>query len=619
MESAVSTRGVSEDYSSFCELKSIEPMCPSAFGKMFNKVFPQVTVRRLGPRGENFNHYYNLGRKLQPNSPTPTPTKSSPSFPQMLTHRAGPPPTVLRGGAATIPPLLPPPSSSRMLPHLMPFNFTSPMSTLPPFPPLVPISQPVLSAPQSPHYPLWGHATTSLYPQHSPTLQPVAEPPFFPDVRIPRSHLNNNSPMRLELMPRLSRYSEWYLNEFWPFQPINPAALEPDNLKLFVTSDIPVPGRESLGLSSFLAMSVAAFNHGDFEVSREFFHRARSQLGYLFDETSIDIAFVLQPMSIISQWWTGREPSAYYHTLLCEMCGQLNALNSSLLINSLQIHFLIRTYDVKGWKNKIEALGRHPRYSFYPEHWPSNELLVNKLQNQGESWHMMIAELLDVIESLSCCQGNIYKAQALATNRDERHHNGRTEGEGLDGVRDEGEILKKLNEAHQKLVSLNDQVSELSGDPNPMPRCAMTVLKVWIFMVDIEYKAVLDHLEQKPKRGSSQRQDHHTAKSKESQPLRTTSYMKDLKRRNSNKIEEENGWAEKACVSLVNFFSSMELPMRATAISVIHKFIQGPLLDILIDANNLSALNHLLDLVSPLSAVVCINDIRQRIAGFFEP
>jgi hypothetical protein len=70
---------------------------------------------------------------------------------------------------------------------------------------------------------------------------------------------------------------------------------------------------------AFTPISPAAFNNGDFEISREFFNRARSQLGYLFDETSIDIAFVLQPMSIVSHWWTGKDSSAYYHTLLSEM------------------------------------------------------------------------------------------------------------------------------------------------------------------------------------------------------------------------------------------------------------------------------------------------------------
>ncbi len=139
------------------------------------------------------------------------------------------------------------------------------------------------------------------------------------------------------------------------------------------------------------AFTPAAFNNGDFEISREFFNRARSQLGYLFDETSIDIAFVLQPMSIVSHWWTGKDSSAYYHTLLSEMvglpfavpvgrthptddhrqldvgfgwclqCGQLNALNSDLFVSSLQTHFLIKTYDVRDWKKKVEALNKYPR------------------------------------------------------------------------------------------------------------------------------------------------------------------------------------------------------------------------------------------------------------------
>jgi hypothetical protein len=72
-ESAVSTRGVYDDYKGFCEHKAIEVMCPSAFGKLFKKVFPHITVRRLGPRGENFNHYYNLGRKGSSPASTPTP------------------------------------------------------------------------------------------------------------------------------------------------------------------------------------------------------------------------------------------------------------------------------------------------------------------------------------------------------------------------------------------------------------------------------------------------------------------------------------------------------------------------------------------------------------------
>jgi hypothetical protein len=69
---------VYDDYKGFCEHKAIEVMCPSAFGKLFKKVFPHITVRRLGPRGENFNHYYNLGRKGSPSStPTPAPLEES--------------------------------------------------------------------------------------------------------------------------------------------------------------------------------------------------------------------------------------------------------------------------------------------------------------------------------------------------------------------------------------------------------------------------------------------------------------------------------------------------------------------------------------------------------------
>ena len=56
------------------------------------------------------------------------------------------------------------------------------------------------------------------------------------------------------------RYSEWYLVECRPFQPINPAALDLDNLQHFITTDGPLVGRESLALSSFLAMSIGTHN-----------------------------------------------------------------------------------------------------------------------------------------------------------------------------------------------------------------------------------------------------------------------------------------------------------------------------------------------------------------------
>ena len=46
-------------------------------GKLFKKVFPHITVRRLGPRGENFNHYYTLGRKGSSPASTPIPAGSS--------------------------------------------------------------------------------------------------------------------------------------------------------------------------------------------------------------------------------------------------------------------------------------------------------------------------------------------------------------------------------------------------------------------------------------------------------------------------------------------------------------------------------------------------------------
>ena len=128
---------------------------------------------------------------------------------------------------------------------------------------------------------------------------------------------------------------------------------------------------------------VAAFNKGDFEISREFFNRARSQLGYLFDETSIDIAHVLQPMSIVSHWWTGKDSSTYYHTLLSEMVRSLGLAASLLLISSHTLigpHMWNRSTPTV-WPAECSELG--PVRELPSDPFPHQDLRRERLEEEG--------------------------------------------------------------------------------------------------------------------------------------------------------------------------------------------------------------------------------------------
>lgn len=722
-ESAVSTRGVYDDYKGFCEHKAIEVMCPSAFGKLFKKVFPHITVRRLGPRGENFNHYYNLGRKGSSPASTPTPAAlpdeiPPSSFTSLMARGSLAPPPALRGAAGMmgLPPLLPPPNGVVASHHLPPPHVGAlgaggypPFGSFPPpssFQPGATIGHQLqalhhLQSPPQQQYPPLQYPPPPQYLLHNPPpsftqspLLSLGSTGSLPSLSLDRRTAGLwNSSAHLDLMSRVSKYREWYLNECWAVQPINPAALEPDNLQHFISSDGPLVGRESLALSSFLAMSIAAFNHGDFEISREFFNRARSQLGYLFDETSIDIAFVLQPMSIVSHWWTGKDSSAYYHTLLSEMCGQLNALNSDLFVSSLQTHFLIKTYDVRDWKKKVDALNKYPRCPSYPEHWTYHESLLQRMRTQGGIWQATISQLLDILEFLTAYQrrrqdldeartyrrrdrdnNDARKRKRESSNRSDNSdeeergsdssssssEGGELAGEFQAGPEEREHTRQVLEGIGKRLANLNGQMEHVlqERDFNTMPRVATTLLKVWVMMVDVEYKTCLDceladdraeerglkrpranertgdedhdgeapHNRQNGRTGENN--GHSTTVKSEGgddaageeadradERPQPNHHHNGVKARQDGFADamEEKSWAERACEDLVQLFATLDVPLRGVCMSMIHIFLRGPLLDILQRGRNVAAIRVLLDLVSPLSVVMSLSDIRHRL------
>jgi transcription termination factor NusB len=220
----------------------------------------------------------------------------------------------------------------------------------------------------------------------------------------------------------------------------------------------------------------------------------------------------------------------------------------------------------------------------------------------------------------------------------------------------------------KRLATLNGQMERVLHDRDfeVMPRVATTLLKVWIMTVDVEYKACLDceiadnrKLNHENGRSAASPDDHdrkrvrtneHSngegggeAQNEPRQNGRTRengySTIKSEGNDDDASVGEEadrdddrsyqpNGtkkpgrsdssvgdksWSERACEDLIELFATLDVPLRGVCMSVIHVFLRGPLLDILHRGRNLATIRLLYDLVSPLSVVLSLNDIRHQL------
>lgn len=61
----VPRNGMYEHYRSWCESYNIQPVNSATFGKLIRHVFPDITTRRLGTRGQSKYHYCGIRRLNQ--------------------------------------------------------------------------------------------------------------------------------------------------------------------------------------------------------------------------------------------------------------------------------------------------------------------------------------------------------------------------------------------------------------------------------------------------------------------------------------------------------------------------------------------------------------------------
>lgn len=62
--------GMYEDYKAACARCHQQPVNAATFGKLIRHVFPGITTRRLGTRGESRYHYCGIRRRMGPPPPS---------------------------------------------------------------------------------------------------------------------------------------------------------------------------------------------------------------------------------------------------------------------------------------------------------------------------------------------------------------------------------------------------------------------------------------------------------------------------------------------------------------------------------------------------------------------
>lgn len=68
--------GMYQDYIATCTARNIQPVNCATFGKLIRHIFPRITTRRLGVRGQSRYHYCGIRRRMDA-SPRLGPTNIS--------------------------------------------------------------------------------------------------------------------------------------------------------------------------------------------------------------------------------------------------------------------------------------------------------------------------------------------------------------------------------------------------------------------------------------------------------------------------------------------------------------------------------------------------------------
>lgn len=71
-----------QDYLATCTARNIQPVNCATFGKLIRHIFPRITTRRLGVRGQSRYHYCGIRRRMDASPrliPTDAPTTTSTS------------------------------------------------------------------------------------------------------------------------------------------------------------------------------------------------------------------------------------------------------------------------------------------------------------------------------------------------------------------------------------------------------------------------------------------------------------------------------------------------------------------------------------------------------------
>ncbi|KAI9484449.1 hypothetical protein BDB00DRAFT_855519 [Zychaea mexicana] len=104
--------GMYEHYRSTCERCNASPVNSATFGKLIRHVFPEISTRRLGTRGQSKYHYCGIRRRAGPNLAPPPPFHRSRHQQQHLYHAETASSSTTAAAAAAPPPPQQPPASS---------------------------------------------------------------------------------------------------------------------------------------------------------------------------------------------------------------------------------------------------------------------------------------------------------------------------------------------------------------------------------------------------------------------------------------------------------------------------------------------------------------------------
>lgn len=188
----------------------------------------------------------------------------------------------------------------------------------------------------------------------------------------------------------------------------------------------------------------------------------------------------------------------------------------------------------------------------------------------------------------------------------------------------------------QRLATLREQMDRILRDQDwrALPRVPTIILKGLIMMVDIEHKCCLDFDnhgillaknldggEGEPpdfdQEGASLQNGRTAIPSvREGGQVLANTIKSEVASTPATKSARKFGQllqSECASEEMVDFFASLDVPVRGVVMSIIHNFVRGPFIDILSNLGNTAALQRLLYLLSPLTEVNSLGEIRQRL------